>query len=396
MIRLSITVLVVAVVFVATMVRRRNPSVLPEVLATVTDDATLPSVELNGRTFHAEAHGDLGAPVAVVLHGGPGGDYRSLLPLSELADEYRVVFYDQRGAGLSERVPDEELTPQTALADLDALIDLHSPRRPIALIGHSWGATLAAGYLGHRPERVRAAVLAEPGYLDDAEFARWKRRYDSLMSGWRYWRLAIGAGFRARRVDGPDDHASDDFLVGQCILPAFTNHVDNPYHRPGQPYTASMWRWGRAAGDALAGETFGEAGRVGGFVGPVLFLAGSCNTWTGESLQSLHTARFSTARLAVIDDAGHDMFADNPTVAVRAVRQFLDDTYAPRSRWHDERSCPTRDVGTIAAGVPTTMLPEMCGERPDFVPARVPVGRASGNVVPGVWAPTGWCPPGQR
>src|SRR5580765_7283461 len=71
---------------------------------TVAEDPSLPAIDLAGTRFHAEAFGDANAPVLLVLHGGPGSDYRNLLPLQALADDgYRVVFWDQRGAGLSAR-----------------------------------------------------------------------------------------------------------------------------------------------------------------------------------------------------------------------------------------------------------------------------------------------------
>jgi proline iminopeptidase len=49
-----------------------------------------------------------GNTVLVILYGGPGGDYRSLLGLKKPADQYQVVFYNQRGAGLSQRVPADQ------------------------------------------------------------------------------------------------------------------------------------------------------------------------------------------------------------------------------------------------------------------------------------------------
>jgi predicted esterase len=138
--------------------------------ATVTQNAALPRIEVGGVTLHAQGFGGRDAPAIVVLHGGPGGDHRSLLPLAELSDTHRVTFYDQRGAGLSERVPPEALTLQAHIEELSGVLDAVSPAAPAILIGHSWGAMLASAYLGQHPERVAAAVLIEPGFLSAAEF----------------------------------------------------------------------------------------------------------------------------------------------------------------------------------------------------------------------------------
>lgn len=63
---------------------------------TISDDSGIPHVTINGVVFHAQTFGDPKNPVVLVVHGGPGWDYRSLLPLKALADEFYVVFYDQR------------------------------------------------------------------------------------------------------------------------------------------------------------------------------------------------------------------------------------------------------------------------------------------------------------
>ncbi len=296
-----------------------------QVAATVTDDPTLPSVKLNGTVFHSETIGDPTNPVVIVLHGGPGADYQSLLGLKDLADEYFVVFYDQRGAGLSARVDSDQLTAETALADLDAFVEHHSPDQPVVLIGHSWGATLAAGYLERSPERVASAVLAEPGYLTATGYEQWQARYDDLMSPLRYRWLALKAGFEAQHVDGPDDHAQNDFLVGQRVVPAFANHPDNPYHCPTETYDAPMRRFGSTASGALQSTTFApdEDSIQRAFDGPVLFLASGCNTWIGESLQTQHTELYRNAELAVIADSGHDMIWDKPAETIRIIATFL-------------------------------------------------------------------------
>src|SRR6185436_19073286 len=91
---------------------------------TVDQDPALPQIEVAGAQLHAEAYGDPEAPIVMVLHGGPGSDYRSLLPLKELAhDGYRVVFWDQRGAGLSQRFPADTYSFDLYLDDLVEVIE---------------------------------------------------------------------------------------------------------------------------------------------------------------------------------------------------------------------------------------------------------------------------------
>ena len=125
------------------------------VVALVTDDPTLPQAEVAGITLHlVRLEGPEGAETVIVLHGGPGGDFRSLRALEALSATHHVVFYDQRGAGLSERVDPARLTLDGYLEELGGVIERVSPDRPVWLIGHSWGAMLATAYLGHAPEQV--------------------------------------------------------------------------------------------------------------------------------------------------------------------------------------------------------------------------------------------------
>jgi proline iminopeptidase len=90
---------------------------------TVENDKTLPSISVNGTSLHAESVGDADSAMVVVLHGGPGSDYRYLLNCKEFADHsYHVVFYDQRGSGLSKRHGRSSYGIQLMLDDLSAVI----------------------------------------------------------------------------------------------------------------------------------------------------------------------------------------------------------------------------------------------------------------------------------
>ncbi|GAB5449563.1 alpha/beta fold hydrolase [Gymnodinialimonas sp.] len=292
----------------------------------VTDDPTLPSETIAGVQLHMRVHGGpADAPVIIVLHGGPGGDFRSLGALARLSDNFTIVFYDQRGAGLSERVPAEMLTLDGYLAELSAIAETVSPDAPPILIGHSWGAMLATAYLGRNPGGAKAAVLIEPGYLDEAGFAAWQAESQRYLAGPAYWREALVTGFRAQHVEGSDAAAQNDFLIGHMVG-VFTNHPDNPYHC-GDGYTAPSWRFGSLSSDTWGVAQMADFERftsgASAFAGPVLLMAGECNSWTGPALQERHQVFFHNADLSVIAEAGHDVIWDNPEASLSTMRAFL-------------------------------------------------------------------------
>lgn len=292
----------------------------------VTKDATLPSAIIGGVQLHMrQVEGPADAPTIIVLHGGPGGDFRSLLALSDLSKTYNVVLYDQRGAGLSERVPAEQLTLTDYISELNGVKELVSPNAPVTLIGHSWGAMLATAYLGTYPEDVTAAVLIEPGYLDSAGKSAWDEVASRYMSGTGYWAEALVTGFRAQHVDGPDPAAADDFVVGHMVG-VFTNHPENPYHC-GDGYTAPSWRFGATASRAWAVTPDAVVDRlaanVRSFGGAILLLAGECNNWLGP-LQNTRKQLFANASFQIIPSAGHDVIWDNPEATLDVIRRFLD------------------------------------------------------------------------
>lgn len=332
MIALIVALVGLSAMTVATLFRVTR--VPPPMLATVTDDAALPRLRGEGVLLRGHVAGAPDALLIVVLHGGPGGDHRSLLALEGLAGTHRVLFYDQRGSGLSERVSPDRLGLRDHLADLDALIAAHGGG-PVALIGHSWGAMLAKAYLGHRPEAVSHAVLIEPGFLDAAGLAAFEARRASLSRSPRVVWAGLLAGFRARGVTGDDD-AAQDSITG-AVVHAFANHPANPYHCPDRAYDAPTWRFGSRASDtfwsdpspALEAMTLGLS-----FSGPVLILAGGCNDWNGAPLQARHGTMFPDARMAVIDDAGHDTVHDQPEATLVAIRSCL---AAPPERGRRDR-----------------------------------------------------------
>jgi proline iminopeptidase len=142
---------------------------------TVVEDATIPSAIINGAKLHMQVFGPEGGTLVICIHGGPGANFKYLMNCKSLADKgYRVVFYDQRGSGLSERFNKEwylkwgeNAIEETFYKDLKGVIAQNKTQasQKVVLLTQSWGSMLATGYVGKYPNDVQGLILAEPGGL---------------------------------------------------------------------------------------------------------------------------------------------------------------------------------------------------------------------------------------
>ena len=102
----------------------------------------------------------------IVLHGGPGLDHTQFRPwLDPLGDEFRLLYVDERGQGLSERVDPETLTLEVFARDVDLLAEALGLDR-FALLGHSFGAIVTTW---HATEVGTAAAYVISGGADASE-----------------------------------------------------------------------------------------------------------------------------------------------------------------------------------------------------------------------------------
>ncbi len=99
-----------------------------------------------------------GIPVLVV-HGGPGAGCDSAMRRFFDTMQYRIVLFDQRGAGRS--VPHAELqdnTTQHLISDMEAIREELGIDKWL-LFGGSWGSTLSLAYAQMYPENVLGLIL---------------------------------------------------------------------------------------------------------------------------------------------------------------------------------------------------------------------------------------------
>ena len=111
--------------------------------------------------LHYEIFGKNNASPIVVLHGGPGFNFRYIQPfVTRLADHFQIIFYDQRGSGDSTYFPLNVTTinVQTFVEDLEKLRN-HLGFKKWAVLGHSWGGMLAMQYALRHPEHIEKLIL---------------------------------------------------------------------------------------------------------------------------------------------------------------------------------------------------------------------------------------------
>lgn len=110
------------------------------------------------RMYFEESGNPKGAPV-LFLHGGPGAGAAPAHRRFFDPAHYRIVIFDQRGAGRS--TPLGEIADNTTpllVADIEKLRE-HLGIKSWLVFGGSWGSTLALAYAEFHPERCTGLIL---------------------------------------------------------------------------------------------------------------------------------------------------------------------------------------------------------------------------------------------
>ncbi len=288
---------------------------------TVAEDPSLPAIEINGTRLHAEAFGDPDDPVILVLHGGPGSDYREYLPLQALAnDGYRVAFFDQRGTGLSQRHDPADIDLDIYLEDLRLVIEHFAPARPFVVIGQSWGAMYATAFIntyGDYDGRFRGAVYTEPGAFTDEQLAVFISRLQGSIG---LTSEQLNDVFWSSQFVSKEDHERADYAEALLALrgaPSEHRDPDNlgPMWRPGAIVKQRLFE--------LAKQGFDWTTNLDAYQHPVLFLRGELNEATPLEQQEELASAYPDARVETIENVGHKVIWERTDEYLTHVRAYL-------------------------------------------------------------------------
>lgn len=271
--------------------------------------------EANGLKFHYREWGDSRTRHALILLHDFGETATAWEETAlDLSREYRVIAFDQRGYGRTDRAADRDYSRASQVEDLEALIEAFGLRN-VTLVGHGMGGANALCYAAEHPDVVNALIVIEvaPEVLrtgietvrrviaTGAEFATFDDVVDAFR---RYYPYATTEQLerRARASVTP----TEDGAYAWAFDPVFRDATQRPPEPdPGQRRLANLW-------DSVEHVQC-----------PVMIVTGSeTDMVTPEAIQRLHR-RILGSRRSLIEEAGHAVPTDQPAALAQHIREFL-------------------------------------------------------------------------
>lgn len=282
-------------------------------------------VPVEGGRIYVRVNGDLHnkRPPIVLVHGGPGSSHWYFLNATALADERAVILYDQLDSGRSDH-PNHPANwrVERFVDELDA-IRAHLGIERWHVLGASWGGTVALEYGARQPAALAGLVLQSPLISTEAWLADANRLKDAMPADIRdllYRCDTPGAASEAectrateafyRRhihlADPPPEIARYRAALPCSFSPDIYNHM-----------------WGRAE--------FTASGTLRHYNGTTLlarldgrrtlFVTGEADEAIPETVAAF--AARAGAEFAIVPDAAHFAFNDNPHAFLAILRPWL-------------------------------------------------------------------------
>jgi proline iminopeptidase len=259
-------------------------------------------------------------PVLIAHPGGPGTDAAFLGDLAGLEEVATIVWLDPRGTGGSTAPADATAySLDDYAADIEAL-RAHLGLERVGLLGFSHGGMVAMRHAAEHSDRLTHLVLLDTApVLDEEAMTRAAAAMD-LRRGEPWYE-------EVRRVlDAEDDPTLDDgaALAGLLrILPMYFHRWDGTAQRfVGSLRNASFHARVTSAWNAEQSHTDlrPELGRVSA---PTLVMTGAddfiCDVVAARQMAD----RIQGARLAIIPEAGHFPWVEQPAAFRAAMDEFL-------------------------------------------------------------------------
>jgi proline iminopeptidase len=255
-------------------------------------------------------------PVAMVIHGGPGGDHSGFKPsFSPLAARMQLVYFDHRGQGRSAAADPSTYTLDENVEDMEAL-RRHLGLGPIVSVGTSYGGMVAMAHAARYPDAVSHLVLivtaAHGGFIQRAQaIVRERGTPEQQAVCETLW----AGGFRS---------AADMRHYYEVMAPMYARQHDPTAGTSGRERAIySPEPLNRAFGPEGFLRGFDLRDKLGRITAPTLVMAGRhdwiCPVEFSEEIHRL----IPVSDLRVFERSSHSIRSDEPEAMLDAILGFV-------------------------------------------------------------------------
>jgi len=256
----------------------------------------------------------------LLLHGGPGYPSDYLKPLERLADERPVIFYDQLGAGRSDRPKDITLWTIERFVEELAEVRRALGLKRVHLVAHSWGTTLATEYMLTKPEGIESVMLASPCLSSLRWMADAKRLRSALPEAVR---AILDKNERDGTTDLPEyQEATKEYYRRHFIrLNPWPPELENTEAGIGLDVYHTMWGTSefQATGNL---KDYDKTGRLHEITVPTLFTAGRYDEATPETV-AWYQSLVPGSQFVLFENSAHMAMLEEPDRYVQVIRDSL-------------------------------------------------------------------------
>ncbi len=260
----------------------------------------------------------------LLLNGGPGFPHEYLQEMKALAPYARLIFYDQRGTGNSDKADPTTYTVEANVEDLENLRKALGLEK-VWVLGHSWGGMLAQEYTLKYPEHVTKLILANTLASSkdiDATLARMLAAVPAetraVIEECEAKGLYSEGDTYPAEYQAACDVAYEPVQIG--IEPP--DYLKNSFARIAYDVYRTMW--GRMSEFRVTGtlKEFDAYPRLNEVRVPTLVIVGASDMPTVEMAERMRDA-IPGAKLEVFENSRHFPFLEEPQKFVQVVGEFL-------------------------------------------------------------------------
>ncbi len=264
---------------------------------------TVETIERDGLNLVAEIDGPAGAPVVTLAHAQTLNRSSWDAVTTALNDRYRVLRIDLRGHGQSSE-PQADFTIEDLAGDVVAVLDALGVERT-HFAGSSLGGMVGfALAIDHADRLSSVAFIATQGVLPSESGA------------------TLRANAEALRSSGEPMSLLADKILARYTNEGFAELDPAGYQRLRAQISSTSVEGYIRSSLAIIGMDFDD--RLDRITVPTMVIAGEFDRPTPPHRMELYRDNIAGARMAVIADAGHFPFADQPDAFNRTFSDFLD------------------------------------------------------------------------